>query len=649
MTTPITPKADRTAAALAPTATVGEAALGRGAGSGRGESGKRLAVRSGVELPTFARQLREAARGVREAASTRRGPVEDDGLPAGVATGAAGPPDVRGTRADEARGDRARATRDDGDDPNATGEAADDAASTAGTTRSADERDEVADADVGTRGDQDAIPSVLAASDAGVDEARAGAPGGLIDREAEADFTTGSDAGASASAGAADARRGGAVAVNTSDAGAADAGATTPDAESDAAATALLDRAAAERARIERAVTAVRSVDRPLTIRAVNELLLSVDPTLLARGVLAGAPGLDDAAGADASGENADASAGRSGAGGDVEVAGAAPDGRQATTTVGATARGDRAGLSPTLTRLLDAGPDVAVADLTRGVDADRASISSRELEGAEERTAGAKASAHRAEASVATGPTTGATGAASAWLAGAASASVSKAASGSSGARASDAGVIVGDGAGTSPAARRATAEARDDRRREHDRERGGEQPLPRGADAAGAPVEPAPGGVDAPAGAEARATAASSRPDPAQAAFEAQVARGLAAALQRDAQGEDGAVTLRLSPASLGPLRVRLEQGRAGLIVRFEAGSAEAARRLEKAIPQLAGALERRGIAVERAGVERADAAEAGVEPGVDAESVAVGDGWPGLEASAQRWIVRRLHAVA
>jgi len=81
-------------------------------------------------------------------------------------------------------------------------------------------------------------------------------------------------------------------------------------------------------------------------------------------------------------------------------------------------------------------------------------------------------------------------------------------------------------------------------------------------------------------------------------QARLEAQAARGLAAALKQ----RGGVVTMRLNPASLGTLKVRVQM-RSGVIdARFEASNAQARELLESNLTSLRAALESRGLTVER-----------------------------------------------
>lgn len=84
--------------------------------------------------------------------------------------------------------------------------------------------------------------------------------------------------------------------------------------------------------------------------------------------------------------------------------------------------------------------------------------------------------------------------------------------------------------------------------------------------------------------------------------AAFQAQVARGLAAALQRG----NGEVTLRLRPHALGELRVQVSVHGASVEARLRATSGEAHRLLEQNVESLRAALETRGLHVGRIEIE-------------------------------------------
>lgn len=89
---------------------------------------------------------------------------------------------------------------------------------------------------------------------------------------------------------------------------------------------------------------------------------------------------------------------------------------------------------------------------------------------------------------------------------------------------------------------------------------------------------------------------------------AFKAQLTRGLAAALRH----KGGEVTLRLSPESLGSLKIKLlvEQGRVS--ARFEATTTQARQLLESHMHALKSALEARGLVPERFVVEHSEKAQ-------------------------------------
>jgi len=81
-------------------------------------------------------------------------------------------------------------------------------------------------------------------------------------------------------------------------------------------------------------------------------------------------------------------------------------------------------------------------------------------------------------------------------------------------------------------------------------------------------------------------------------QAKLEAQAARGLAAALKQ----RGGEVTMRLNPASLGMLKVRVQM-RSGVVdASFEPSTEQARELLESNLTSLRAALESRGLTVER-----------------------------------------------
>lgn len=80
------------------------------------------------------------------------------------------------------------------------------------------------------------------------------------------------------------------------------------------------------------------------------------------------------------------------------------------------------------------------------------------------------------------------------------------------------------------------------------------------------------------------------------------AQAARGLAAAMSR----QDGAVTLRLNPESLGFLRIRLELGKGQVLARFEASTEQARGLLERSSETLRASLEAKGWEASQVRVE-------------------------------------------
>lgn len=80
------------------------------------------------------------------------------------------------------------------------------------------------------------------------------------------------------------------------------------------------------------------------------------------------------------------------------------------------------------------------------------------------------------------------------------------------------------------------------------------------------------------------------------------AQAARGLAAAMNR----QDGAVTLRLNPESLGFLRIKLELGKGAVVARFEASTEQARRLLEQSSETLRASLEAKGWEASQVRVE-------------------------------------------
>lgn len=104
-----------------------------------------------------------------------------------------------------------------------------------------------------------------------------------------------------------------------------------------------------------------------------------------------------------------------------------------------------------------------------------------------------------------------------------------------------------------------------------------------------------------------EGRSTSHAVRPGtpsaagPSPEAFEAQVARGLAAALQQ----RGGSVTLRLHPETLGQLRVQMELAGGTVSVRLAVGSAQARDLLDSTLANLRSSLEAKGLSVEKVDV--------------------------------------------
>ncbi|HNB59400.1 MAG TPA: flagellar hook-length control protein FliK [Phycisphaerales bacterium] len=82
----------------------------------------------------------------------------------------------------------------------------------------------------------------------------------------------------------------------------------------------------------------------------------------------------------------------------------------------------------------------------------------------------------------------------------------------------------------------------------------------------------------------------------------------RGIAAALNT----EDKSVTLKLEPATLGEMRVKLDMSEGGVRAQFEVSSSEARRLLDRSLGELRHALEARGLSVERIDVSLATRAE-------------------------------------
>lgn len=96
----------------------------------------------------------------------------------------------------------------------------------------------------------------------------------------------------------------------------------------------------------------------------------------------------------------------------------------------------------------------------------------------------------------------------------------------------------------------------------------------------------------------------------DAADQTFTGQVSRGLAAALR---QGADGTVTIRLHPASLGAVRVRVAVDAGKVNVRFAASTPQARALLVSSLGVLRESVERRGLGVESLAVDEDDSADA------------------------------------
>jgi len=103
---------------------------------------------------------------------------------------------------------------------------------------------------------------------------------------------------------------------------------------------------------------------------------------------------------------------------------------------------------------------------------------------------------------------------------------------------------------------------------------------------------------------------------------AFEAQLSRGLAAALRQGG----GRVTMRLEPHSLGRLTVQLQMKGERVSARFEASSDQARQLLESARTELRAALEAKGLVVERVQIQMSEAPDQG---GAGARDSPPGDG--------------------
>ena len=103
---------------------------------------------------------------------------------------------------------------------------------------------------------------------------------------------------------------------------------------------------------------------------------------------------------------------------------------------------------------------------------------------------------------------------------------------------------------------------------------------------------------GAGAKIGAQATADAPSSSP------LEAQVSRGVGAVLAQ----RGGSVVLRLSPATLGTLKVQMQMNGGSVSLDLEATTERAHRALTRELPALRASLESRGMQVERTSVHLA-----------------------------------------
>lgn len=81
----------------------------------------------------------------------------------------------------------------------------------------------------------------------------------------------------------------------------------------------------------------------------------------------------------------------------------------------------------------------------------------------------------------------------------------------------------------------------------------------------------------------------------------FEAQLARGMAAALQQ----KGGTVTLRMQPETLGQLRIHMDLSPGQVALRFQVADAQARDLLESSLQHLRASLEAKGLAVEKVAV--------------------------------------------
>lgn len=88
---------------------------------------------------------------------------------------------------------------------------------------------------------------------------------------------------------------------------------------------------------------------------------------------------------------------------------------------------------------------------------------------------------------------------------------------------------------------------------------------------------------------------------------AFEAQLGRGLAAALRQGG----GTVTMRLQPEALGDMKIKMDLEPGRVAARFEVATDQARELLDKSMDTLRSALEARGLDVERLEIRVADRA--------------------------------------
>ena len=118
-------------------------------------------------------------------------------------------------------------------------------------------------------------------------------------------------------------------------------------------------------------------------------------------------------------------------------------------------------------------------------------------------------------------------------------------------------------------------------------------------------------------------------------QHAVEAQVARGLAAALQQ----KDGSVTLRLNPENLGFVRIQISVQGGSVEGLIEASSEPARLLLESSLHTLRGALEARGLEVSRLSVGDAGRGDDAQGRGNDGTSAGTDAGGTGERATDDR----------